>query len=149
MFYVTTRVYYCVASLAQVAFLPFGFLIDLWRWDVFSGKVTESQWNAHWWEIRWEFLVFFKDSRRKLWLQRTRLRSASAPWSGDSYPHIQGHVLHDFSYMMSPEARLWFFSSASLGGTAHHADGFVLHEINETYVSSVLRACDEGGTSRL
>jgi len=49
---VTTRVYYCADSLTQVAFLPFGLLIDMWRWDVFSGKTNESQWNTHWWELR-------------------------------------------------------------------------------------------------
>jgi len=36
----------------QVAFLPFGLLVDLWRWDVFSGKTKESQWNTYWWELR-------------------------------------------------------------------------------------------------
>lgn len=39
-------------ALQKVAFLPFGLLIDMWRWDVFSGKVNESQWNTHWWELR-------------------------------------------------------------------------------------------------
>ncbi|GFG29388.1 hypothetical protein Cfor_04455 [Coptotermes formosanus] len=39
-------------ALQKVAFLPFGLLIDMWRWDVFSGKINESQWNAHWWELR-------------------------------------------------------------------------------------------------
>lgn len=39
-------------ALERVAFLPFGYLIDLWRWDVFSGAVKESEWNAHWWELR-------------------------------------------------------------------------------------------------
>jgi len=39
-------------ALQKVAFLPFGLLIDLWRWDVFSGKTNESQWNTHWWELR-------------------------------------------------------------------------------------------------
>jgi len=39
-------------ALQKVAFLPFGLLIDLWRWDVFSGKTNESQWNAYWWELR-------------------------------------------------------------------------------------------------
>ncbi|XP_069675481.1 angiotensin-converting enzyme-like isoform X2 [Periplaneta americana] len=39
-------------ALQKVAFLPFGLLIDMWRWDVFSGKTPESQWNAHWWELR-------------------------------------------------------------------------------------------------
>ncbi|XP_052863782.1 angiotensin-converting enzyme-like [Anopheles cruzii] len=39
-------------ALERVAFLPFGYLIDLWRWDVFSGAVNESDWNAHWWRLR-------------------------------------------------------------------------------------------------
>jgi len=39
-------------ALDKVAFLPFGRLIDQWRWDVFSGAVPESRWNAHWWELR-------------------------------------------------------------------------------------------------
>lgn len=39
-------------ALQKVAFLPFGLLIDMWRWDVFSGKTNESQWNTHWWELR-------------------------------------------------------------------------------------------------
>lgn len=39
-------------ALERVAFLPFGLLIDKWRWDVFSGNVTESEWNDHWWYYR-------------------------------------------------------------------------------------------------
>jgi peptidyl-dipeptidase A len=39
-------------ALERVAFLPFGLLIDMWRWDVFSGEVPESEWNKHWWELR-------------------------------------------------------------------------------------------------
>nr|XP_022901638.1 angiotensin-converting enzyme-like [Onthophagus taurus] len=39
-------------ALERVAFLPFGLLIDKWRWDVFSGEVAEDQWNAKWWEYR-------------------------------------------------------------------------------------------------
>ncbi|XP_049283959.1 angiotensin-converting enzyme-like [Anopheles funestus] len=39
-------------ALERVAFLPFGFLIDMWRWDVFSGAVNETEWNAHWWKLR-------------------------------------------------------------------------------------------------
>ncbi|XP_053674124.1 angiotensin-converting enzyme-like [Anopheles nili] len=39
-------------ALERVAFLPFGYLIDMWRWDVFSGAVNESEWNAHWWKLR-------------------------------------------------------------------------------------------------
>src|SRR5205814_994309 len=39
-------------ALDRVAFLPFGLLIDRWRWDVFSGKVPEDRYNAAWWELR-------------------------------------------------------------------------------------------------
>jgi peptidyl-dipeptidase A len=39
-------------ALERVAFLPFGLLIDKWRWDLFSGKTPESEWNKHWWELR-------------------------------------------------------------------------------------------------
>jgi peptidyl-dipeptidase A len=39
-------------ALARVAFLPFGKLIDQWRWDVFSGKTPPERYNAAWWELR-------------------------------------------------------------------------------------------------
>lgn len=39
-------------ALEKVAFLPFGKLIDQWRWDVFSGKTPPSRYNAAWWELR-------------------------------------------------------------------------------------------------
>jgi peptidyl-dipeptidase A len=42
-------------ALEGVAFLPFGRLMDQWRWDVFSGKVKPAQYNAHWWELRRKF----------------------------------------------------------------------------------------------
>lgn len=39
-------------ALERLAFLPFGLLVDKWRWDVFSNKVIENEWNSHWWELR-------------------------------------------------------------------------------------------------
>jgi peptidyl-dipeptidase A len=39
-------------ALDKIAFLPFGKLIDQWRWDVFAGKVTPANYNAAWWELR-------------------------------------------------------------------------------------------------
>ncbi len=39
-------------ALEKVAFLPFGKLIDQWRWDVFSGKTPPEQYNAAWWALR-------------------------------------------------------------------------------------------------
>jgi len=39
-------------ALEKIAFLPFGRMIDQWRWDVFSGKTTPNEYNRHWWELR-------------------------------------------------------------------------------------------------
>jgi peptidyl-dipeptidase A len=39
-------------ALDKIAFLPFGRLIDQWRWKVFAGDVTPDEYNAAWWELR-------------------------------------------------------------------------------------------------
>jgi peptidyl-dipeptidase A len=39
-------------SLDKVAFLPFGYLVDQWRWKVFSGEVGPDAYNKAWWELR-------------------------------------------------------------------------------------------------
>ena len=39
-------------ALEKVAFLPFGLMIDEWRWRVFSGEVTPADYNKSWWELR-------------------------------------------------------------------------------------------------
>lgn len=39
-------------ALERIAFLPFGLLIDKWRWDVFSGEIDSTQWNKRWWHYR-------------------------------------------------------------------------------------------------
>ena len=42
-------------ALEKVAFLPFGLVIDKWRWDVFSGKTPKDQYNAAWWALRTKY----------------------------------------------------------------------------------------------
>src|SRR5271157_5693252 len=42
-------------ALEKVAFLPFGLVVDKWRWDVFSGETPPSEYNASWWEMRRRF----------------------------------------------------------------------------------------------
>lgn len=39
-------------ALDKVAFLPFGLLIDQWRWKVFSGQIPPEKYNRAWWELR-------------------------------------------------------------------------------------------------
>jgi peptidyl-dipeptidase A len=39
-------------ALDKIAFLPFGKLIDEWRWAVFDGRVQPADYNKAWWELR-------------------------------------------------------------------------------------------------
>jgi peptidyl-dipeptidase A len=39
-------------ALDKVAFLPFGLLVDEWRWKVFSGEIKPADYNKSWWELR-------------------------------------------------------------------------------------------------
>ena len=42
-------------GLDKVAFLPFGVLIDRWRWGVFSGEITSATYNKAWWDLKHEY----------------------------------------------------------------------------------------------
>jgi peptidyl-dipeptidase A len=39
-------------ALEKIAFLPFGKVIDEWRWRVFSGEITPAHYNSTWWALR-------------------------------------------------------------------------------------------------
>ena len=39
-------------ALDKVAFLPFGYLVDQWRWKVFSGEIGPNDYNKAWWALR-------------------------------------------------------------------------------------------------
>jgi peptidyl-dipeptidase A len=42
-------------ALEKIAFLPFGLLIDQWRWKVFSGEIPPEKYNEMWWQLRLKY----------------------------------------------------------------------------------------------
>jgi peptidyl-dipeptidase A len=42
-------------ALEKVAFLPFGLLIDKWRWDVFAGKTAPADYESSWWALKRQY----------------------------------------------------------------------------------------------
>jgi len=42
-------------ALDKIAFLPFGLLIDQWRWKVFSGEIPPDKYNETWWQLRLKY----------------------------------------------------------------------------------------------
>jgi len=51
----TTLNYQMSMALKKIAFLPFGYLMDVWRWDVFSGRTTSDHLNRRWWQLRLKY----------------------------------------------------------------------------------------------
>lgn len=39
-------------ALAKVSFMPFGLMIDRWRWGVFDGSIKPTDYNKAWWELK-------------------------------------------------------------------------------------------------
>lgn len=39
-------------AMGKVAFLPFGLMIDKYRWQVFDGRTTPENYNKDWWTLR-------------------------------------------------------------------------------------------------
>jgi len=42
-------------ALEKVAFLPFGLVIDQWRWKAFSGEIKPDKYNESWWQLRLKY----------------------------------------------------------------------------------------------
>ena len=43
------------SALERLAFLPFGLLVDQWRWQLFDGTITPSNYNRAWWDLKLKY----------------------------------------------------------------------------------------------
>ena len=68
-------------AMDKVAFLPFGLMVDQWRWNVFNGTYSPSEYNSGWWELREKYQGLRAPSER----------SADAFDPGAKY-HIPGNT---------------------------------------------------------
>jgi peptidyl-dipeptidase A len=71
-------------ALGKIAFLPFGLMVDKWRWDVYAGKVKPDQYNQHWWDLKLKY------------------QGMSPPYAadaGDFDPGAKYHVAGNVPYM--------------------------------------------------
>ena len=51
-------------ALDKVAFLPWGLLVDKWRWGVFAGDVKPANYNQAWWDLRARYQGVSPPNRR-------------------------------------------------------------------------------------
>ena len=70
-------------AMDKVAFLPFGLLVDKWRWGVFDGSITPANYNQAWVDLKRQYQGITPPVARS----RGRLRS------GRQVPHPGQHAL--------------------------------------------------------
>ncbi len=51
-------------AMDKVAFLPFGLLVDKWRWGVFNGSITPDNYNKGWTDLRLQYQGIVPPSER-------------------------------------------------------------------------------------
>lgn len=68
-------------ALEKVAFLPFGMVVDKWRWEVFAGKVKPEEYNKAWWELRQKYQGIVPPENR-----------SEADFDAGAKAHVPGNV---------------------------------------------------------
>lgn len=71
-------------AMERVAFLPFGLLIDMYRWELFAGKVPTIGWNARYLELREKY---------------QKIRSPVSRSEANFDAGAKFHVASDYQYM--------------------------------------------------
>ena len=79
-------------ALDKIAFLPFGKLIDQWRWGVFDGRIKPADYNKAWWELREKYQGVSPP------VARTRRGFRS----GREIPHPGQHAVHALFPVVHP-----------------------------------------------
>ncbi len=93
-------------ALDKIAFLPFGKLIDEWRWGVFSGAIKPEDYNKAWWDLRLKYQGIAPPSERS---------------ESDFDPGAKYHIPGNVSYTRYFLARILQFQfQRSLCETAGH-----------------------------
>ncbi len=123
------------AALDKISFLPFGLLMDKWRWQVFSGEVAPAQYNAAWWDLRTRYQGIRPPSERP----------ADAFDPGAKY-HIPGntpYLRYFLSFVMQFQFHEAACRQAGWTGPLHRCSIYGSKEVGERF-----NAMMEMGTSK-
>ncbi|XP_066918700.1 angiotensin-converting enzyme-like [Clytia hemisphaerica] len=77
-------------ALQKVAFIPFSYIIDKWRWSVFKGDTGPDDYNKYWWKLRKQYQGVAPPEK----LKRRKGRSKELFDAGTFF-----HVAHNTEYL--------------------------------------------------
>ncbi|UYV61432.1 hypothetical protein LAZ67_1004811 [Cordylochernes scorpioides] len=104
-------------ALEKIAFLPFSYLIDLWRWDVFRGSVDIL--NDRWWQLRLQYQGLCPPVRR-----------SETDFDPGAKYHVPGNtplIRHFFSYILQFQLQEVLCREAGHVGPLHTCDIYGSH----------------------
>ncbi|MBB5517647.1 M2 family metallopeptidase [Amphiplicatus metriothermophilus] len=122
-------------ALDKIAFLPFGLVVDKWRWQAFSGALSPDQYNDGWWALRTQYQGIRPPAER----------GADAFDPGSKY-HVPNNVPY-MRYFLAHILQFQFYKAAcdQIGweGPLHRCSFYGSKEVGEKF-----KAMLEMGASR-
>jgi hypothetical protein len=91
--------YLLSTALDKIAFFPFAYIMDKWRWDVFDGSVTSADYNCHWWKLRFVQIIISLLLFLILNLTRTLLNQVRST-------KVSDRQLQDLKWISIPEPNI-------------------------------------------
>ncbi|XP_078513777.1 angiotensin-converting enzyme 2 [Lissotriton helveticus] len=122
-------------ALTIVATMPFTFMLEEWRWKVFSGEIPKHQWMEKWWEMKREIVGVMEPVPHD-----------------ETYcdPAALFHVANDYSFIRYYTRTIYQFQfQKALCQAANHKGPFHACDItNSTVAGNKLRSMLELGKSQ-
>ncbi|XP_029459087.1 angiotensin-converting enzyme 2 isoform X2 [Rhinatrema bivittatum] len=122
-------------ALTIVATLPFTYMLEEWRWKIFSGEIPKEQWTKKWWDMKRDIVGVLEPLPHD-----------------ETYcdPAALFHVANDYSFIRYYTRTIYQFQfQESLCKAANHSGPLYTCDItNSTEAGSKLRAMLELGRSK-
>uniref|UniRef100_A0A3B3BGN1 Angiotensin-converting enzyme n=1 Tax=Oryzias melastigma TaxID=30732 RepID=A0A3B3BGN1_ORYME len=122
-------------ALDKIAFLPSGYLIDLWRWEVFGGSTPPERYNADWWYLRTKYQGICPPIRRT--------EDDFDPGAKFHIPNNTPYIRYFVSFILQFQLHEKLCEAANHTGPLHTCDIYRSKE-----AGAILKKLLESGSSR-
>ncbi|XP_036073024.1 angiotensin-converting enzyme-like [Oryzias melastigma] len=122
-------------ALQKIALLPFGYLIDLWRWGVFREKTPPERYTADWWYLRTKYQGICPPIRRT--------EEQFDPGAKFHIPNNTPYIRYFVSYILQFQLHEKLCEAANHTGPLHTCDIYRSKE-----AGALLKKILEPGSSR-
>ena len=121
--------YLFAKALATISFLPFGLLMDKWRWGVFRGEITPENYNREWWKLKLKYQGVTPPPSQI----RRRMDDETLFDPGAKYhiPNSVGYIRYFFSFVLQFQFYESMCEASGHVGPLHRCDFYGSTEAGE------------------